>query len=74
MAMYGSSRPCPPWAIGVRVWPGRTWEDSSLAGQDVVLAPNGSWVRVLGITKAPDNTTLDDWSDYHRCLRVRVFG
>ena len=64
MAMYGSSRPCPPWAIGVRVWPGSTWEASGLAGQDVVRAPDGSAVRVLGITKAPDNTTLDTWSDY----------
>ena len=64
MAMYGSSRPCPPWAIGVRVWPGLTWEASSLAGQDVVRAPDGSVVRVLGITKAPDKTTLDTWSDY----------
>ena len=64
MAMYGSSRPCPPWAIGVRVWPGLTWEASGLAGQDVVRAPDGSVVRVLGITKAPDKTTLDTWSDY----------
>ena len=64
MAMYGSPRPCPPWAIGVRVWPGLTWEASGLAGQDVVRAPDGSVVRVLGITKAPDKTTLDTWSDY----------
>ena len=64
MAMYGSSRPCPPWAIGVRVWPGLTWEASGLAGQDVVRAPDGSVVRVLGITKAPDKPTLDTWSDY----------
>ena len=64
MAMYGSSRPCPPWAIGVRVWPGLTWEASGLAGQDVVRAPHGSVVRVLGITKAPDKPTLDTWSDY----------
>ena len=64
MAMYGSSRPCPPWAIGVRVWPGLTWEASGLAGQDVVRAPDGSVVRVLGITLAPDKTTLDTWSDY----------
>ena len=64
MAMYGSSRPCPPWAIGVRVWPGSTWEASGLAGQDVVRAPDGSAVRVLGMTKAPDKTTLDLWSDY----------
>ena len=62
--MYGSSRPCPPWAIGVRVWPGLTWEASGLAGQDVVRAPDGSVVRVLGITKAPDKTTLGTWSDY----------
>ena len=60
MAMYGSSRPCPPWAIGVRVWPGH----GGLAGQDVVRAPHGSVVRVLGITKAPDEPTLDTWSDY----------
>ena len=64
MAMYGSSRPCPPWGIGVRVWPGVTWEASGLAGQGVVRAPDGSVVRVLGITKAPDKTTLDMWSDY----------
>ena len=64
MARYGSSRPCPPWGIGVRVWPGVTWEASGLAGQDVVRAPDGSVVRVLGITKAPDKTTLDTWSDY----------
>ena len=60
MAMYGSSRPCPPWAIGVRVWPGH----GGLAGQDVVRAPHGNVVRVLGITKAPDKPTLDTWSDY----------
>ena len=64
MAMYGTSQPCPPWAIGARVWPGLTWEDSNLMGQDVVRAPDGSVVRVLGVTKAPDNTTLDTWSDY----------
>ena len=64
MARYGSPHPCPPWAIGVRVWPGLTWEASGLAGQDVVRAPDGSVVRVLGITKAPDKTTLDTWSDY----------
>ena len=64
MAMYGSSRPCPPWAIGVRVWPGLTWEASCLEGQDVVRAPDGSAVRVLGITKAPDKSTLENWSDY----------
>ena len=60
MAMYGSSLPCPPWAIGVRVWPGH----GGLAGQDVVRTPDGSVVRVLGITKAPDEPTLDTWSDY----------
>ena len=64
MAMYGTSQPCPPWAIGARVWPGLTWEDSDFMGQDVVRAPDGSVVRVLGITKAPDKTTLDTWSDY----------
>ena len=64
MAMYGSSRPCPPWAIGVRVWPGSTWEASGFDGQDVVRAPDGSAVRVLGITKAPDKSTLENWSDY----------
>ena len=53
MARYGGSLPCPPWGIGVRVWPGVTWEASGLAGQDVVRAPDGSVVRVLGITKAP---------------------
>ena len=64
MAMYGSSRPCPPWAIGVRVWPGLTWEASGFVGQDVVRAPDGSAVRVLGMTRAPDKRTLDRWSDY----------
>ena len=64
MAMYGTSQPCPPWAIGARVWPGLTWEDSDLMGQDVVRAPDGSVVRVLGITRAPDHVTLDMWSDY----------
>ena len=64
MAMYGTSQPCPPWAIGARVWPGLTWEDSNLMGQDVVRAPDGSVVRVLGITRAPDHVTLDMWSDY----------
>ena len=64
MAMYGSSRPCPPWAIGVRVWPGPSWKASGLTGQDVVRAPDGSMVRLLSITKAPDETTLDTWSDY----------
>ena len=64
MAMYGSSRPCPPWGIGVRVWPGPSWKASGLTGQDVVRAPDGSLVRLLGITKAPDKTTLETWSDY----------
>ena len=64
MAMYGTSQPCPPWAFGARVWPGLTWEDSNLMGQDVVRAPDGSVVRVLGITRAPDHVTLDMWSDY----------
>ena len=64
MARYGGSLPCPPWGIGVRVWPGGTWEADGLTGQDVVRAPDGSVVRVLGITKAPDKTTLELWSDY----------
>ena len=61
---YGGSRPCPPWAFGVRVWPGPTWVSSGMEGQDVVRGPDGVLVRVLGITKAPDKTTLDTWSDY----------
>ena len=64
MAMYGSSRPCPPWAIGVRVWPGPTWVSSGLQGQDVVRGPDGVLVQVLGVTKPPDQSTLEQWSDY----------
>ena len=64
MAIYGGSRPCPPWAFGVRVWPGPTWVSSGMEGQDVVRGPDGVRVRVLGITKAPDKSTLENWSDY----------
>ena len=64
MAIYGGSRPCPPWAFGVRVWPGPTWVSSGMEGQDVVRGPDGVLVRVLGITKAPDKSTLENWSDY----------
>ena len=60
MAIYGGSRPCPPWAFGVRVWPGPTWVSSGMEGQDVVRGPDGVLVRVLGITKAPDKATLEN--------------
>ena len=64
MAIYGGSCPCPPWAFGVRVWPGPTWVSSGMEGQDVVRGPDGVLVRVLGITKAPGKSTLENWSDY----------
>ena len=51
-----ASCPCPPWAYGVTVWPGPTWE---FDGQNVVRGK-----VALGVTKVPDDDTLQEWSDY----------
>ena len=54
--------PCPPWAYGVRVVPGPSWDDSGFGPQDFVLA-DGS-LPVCGTTRVPDDTVLNDWAQY----------
>ena len=64
MVAYGEGRPCPPWAIGVRVWPGPDFARSGCGSQDVVVGRNNVTAHVLGITKLPDAATLQEWARY----------
>ena len=57
-----TATPCPPWAYGVRVVPGPSWDDSGFGPQNFILT-DGS-IPVSGITKVPDDATLKDWAQY----------